>query len=93
MTRTSGTIITMAFAAAAFTMLSQGASASTANMSDSELAKYCARMENRDTTSCREAFVRIKKKRQIFFGLMLDSGDGGGGGNGNGGRGGRGGRK
>lgn len=95
MTRTSSTSrITIAFAAAAFTMLSQGASAATANtdgsaVSAAEMTKYCARLANKDTSACREFFVRTKK-RQITVRLVKDS-DGGGGGNS--GRGGRGGRK
>jgi len=97
MTRTSSTsLIALAFAAAAFTMLSQGASAATANtdgsaVSAAEMTKYCARLANKDTSACREFFVRTKK-RQLTAKLVKDS-DGGGGGGGNSGRGGRGGQK
>ena len=91
MTRTSVTIIALALATSAFTMLSQGASAATANtdgsaVSAAEMTKYCARLANKDTTACREFLVRMKK-RQLTVKLVKES-DGGGGGNGNGGRGG-----
>ncbi len=87
--------IAITFATGGFAMLSHGASASTGDTSCSGLStvqvtRCCARYTNQDTTACREAFVRIKK-RQLTARLIKD--DDGGGAGGKGGKGGRGGQK
>ena len=86
MTRTSRTsFITIVFAAAGFAMFSQGASARTAHTqysaaSEARTLKYCARLENRDSTGCREA--RIRMKRHINELVKVSDGNSGHGGKG-----------
>lgn len=92
MTRISRiSFIAFTFATAGFAMLSQNASAATANsgcaaLSATQMSKCCARLANQDTTACRDEFVRIKQKRQLVARLIKDD-DGRGGGKGGSGRG------
>ncbi len=99
MTRTSRiSFIAITFASAGFAMLGQGASASTAyntcsELSAAQMSKCCARLANQDMTACREAFTPVKKKRQVTVRLMKVDDGGGNGSGGKGGKGGRGGQK
>lgn len=85
--RTSFITIASATALASIAMFSQGASAGTANTnysatSQAQMLKHCARLENQDTSGCRE-IIRYKKRHVAE---LLKSGGGGGGEGGRGGR-------